>query len=359
MIYDMSIDFKDLKDVVGLIGIYAICNDYDDKHYVGQTKDIQGFYKRWRTHRKMLRDNKHENPYMQNSYNKNGEYRFKFKILELVEDQNNLDICEKKWIDQLKSRSTENGWNIDYFDDKYYRKQGDRIPKKIKEYVVLSPDNKIYKFTNINKFKINQGLVGSAFGEMLAGNCKSSKGWKSLNPEHIKNIEATTVIYNVISPDEKMYTFSNPSQFMKQHSINCDTRFYRMLKGSVEYCLGWRLNTTEKKYREILSPWGEIIKFTKDSEICGKYGLSPSKISELFQGKRKSTNGWKLPYVETHYHEVISPLGDIHKVYNVSEFVRLNDLNNSNFNRLLTGKLNCSQGWRLKSYNPLTISTRT
>ena len=50
-----------------MIGIYAIHNIKTDKYYIGQSKDIEH---RWKQHKSRLKNNKHENEHLQNSYNK-------------------------------------------------------------------------------------------------------------------------------------------------------------------------------------------------------------------------------------------------------------------------------------------------
>jgi group I intron endonuclease len=360
--YDMGIDFKLIKSLRGVCGIYAIYNKNDLKHYVGQTKDPLGVYRRWRSHRKMLRNNKHENVYLQNSYNKHGEGCFKFKILEVVKDLTLLTPREKYWIDNLKSRSNENGWNIDYFDNKHIRKQTNRENRKNqKTYEVLSPNKVKYVFTDIKEFKILHGLTNSAFGEMINGKCKSSKGWTSLHPDHIKMVNESKRTYKILSPDDKLHTVETPFSFMKNNGLSKhQDYFYKMLRGEVKYCKGWRLEgVASPPTKRLLSPWNEIITFTKNSEMCKKYNISESKISTILSGKRKSFKGWKLPYEEDNYHQILSPSLEVFKIYNVCLFAKEHNMHNSNLNSLLNGRLKSMKGWKLLTHNPLVVSTRT
>ena len=135
-----------------------------------------------------------------------------------------------------------------------------------------------------------------------------------------------------------------------------------MLNAEIEYYKGWRLESTpplDIEYKELLSPWGEIIRFSKNCEVVKKYGLTDSQVCELLTKRKKSAKGWKLPYPKDNYHEVLSPDGVIHKVYNVSDFGKEHELNSSNFNRLLRGQAKSHKGWKLLKYNETVITTRT
>ena len=70
-------------------GIYGIVNKINGKTYVGQTGER--FLRRYWHHQWKLRDNSHDNDYLQNAWNKYGEDNFEFIILEVVNDQNLLD----------------------------------------------------------------------------------------------------------------------------------------------------------------------------------------------------------------------------------------------------------------------------
>jgi len=77
--------------------IYTITNKYNNKIYVGSTKDIKA---RWNKHKNELKLNRHRNPHMQYSYNKYGKDCFVYEILE----ECTLDLLlyiEMYWINML------------------------------------------------------------------------------------------------------------------------------------------------------------------------------------------------------------------------------------------------------------------
>jgi len=91
-----------------ICGIYRITNTVNGKSYVGQSVDVKS---RISHHRSELRNNRHENSYLQNAWNKYGEENFTFEILERC-SRNELDEREIYYIDHFKTYKTFNGYNL-------------------------------------------------------------------------------------------------------------------------------------------------------------------------------------------------------------------------------------------------------
>jgi len=89
-----------------MTGIYRIKNMITGKCYVGQSKiDIEG---RWKTHIRELRNNKHLNNKLQNTWNKYGEENFIFGVIEECEVEQ-CNEMERYWIAYYDS--FHNGYN--------------------------------------------------------------------------------------------------------------------------------------------------------------------------------------------------------------------------------------------------------
>src|SRR6056297_526992 len=88
-------------------GIYKIQCCITGVIYIGSATVC--FNKRWKKHRQRLRNNYHENSYLQNAWNKYGQNNFKFNVVEDMSDATNEMIKEKEvyWISQYfpKGRS--------------------------------------------------------------------------------------------------------------------------------------------------------------------------------------------------------------------------------------------------------------
>ena len=90
-------------------GIYAIKNKINSKVYVGSSKSV---HYRWSgQHKPRLRKGKHENAHLQHAWNKYGENKFEFLILEECEESV-LANKEEYWIEHYKSWDREFGYNL-------------------------------------------------------------------------------------------------------------------------------------------------------------------------------------------------------------------------------------------------------
>jgi group I intron endonuclease len=81
-------------------GIYKIVNKTNGKYYVGSSRNIK---LRWKQHRDRLANNRHENDYLQHSWNKYGPSHFDFFMIEnalpnelLITEQKYLNVAEKE-----------------------------------------------------------------------------------------------------------------------------------------------------------------------------------------------------------------------------------------------------------------------
>jgi group I intron endonuclease len=91
-----------------LCGIYCIRNITNNKKIVGSSYDIMH---RFATHKNKLKYNLHNNPYLQNAWNKYGGKSFSFEIIEeCLED--NLIAREDFFIVEFKTLDRNFGYNF-------------------------------------------------------------------------------------------------------------------------------------------------------------------------------------------------------------------------------------------------------
>lgn len=92
-------------------GIYGIRNKINGKIYIGQT--MMSFGDRWDCHKAQLRGGYHENPHLQNSWNKYGEENFEFIIVYDCQNQEDKDFVNQLEIDEIaKYKSFGLAYNI-------------------------------------------------------------------------------------------------------------------------------------------------------------------------------------------------------------------------------------------------------
>ena len=89
-------------------GIYCIENTITNQKYIGQSINIKY---RWRKHRSALNTNKHDNAYLQNSWNKYGQDNFKFYVLEMC-DIDQLNEREIYYIEKFNTLDRNYGYNL-------------------------------------------------------------------------------------------------------------------------------------------------------------------------------------------------------------------------------------------------------
>lgn len=133
-------------------GVYKIENLFDNKIYIGSSINIKN---RKYKHFWMLRNNMHDNNHLQNSYNKFGEKKFTFTILELcnIED---LVTLENKYIDMYKTDNSEFGYNLAKVNEFRRNTFNDNVKLKLSKYN-LDKNGNIKKFilTEISNNKSN------------------------------------------------------------------------------------------------------------------------------------------------------------------------------------------------------------
>jgi group I intron endonuclease len=105
-----------------MIGIYQIKNKFNNKRYIGKSKNI---FKRLDSHIEYLLSNKHHNYYLQKDFIKNGYNGFTYEILDIC-DFEDLNKLESEYINQLDI----NDYNINGINNKH--RKPNKVIEKIK-----------------------------------------------------------------------------------------------------------------------------------------------------------------------------------------------------------------------------------
>jgi group I intron endonuclease len=123
-------------------GIYKIENKVNGKIYIGSSIEV---HVRLMNHKYMLRANKHDNEYLQKSFNKYGEDNFIFSLVELC-DIAELIVKENFYIDKFSSNDLKLGYNLAKVNE--FRRNNFNNEVKIKNSKI-----NLLKNGNFTKFK--------------------------------------------------------------------------------------------------------------------------------------------------------------------------------------------------------------
>lgn len=285
------------------VGIYAIYSKKSNKIYIGKTNHKKGFFGRWEDHRELLRINKHDNPYLQHSYNKNGENDFYLKIIEICERNDpNLQTKEWTWIEKLEAMYFQKGWNIDSHE-RYEKRSSKYRPKskRLSKFEFINPNGEIIMGQNLKKFARENGLCDGNLNKVLHGKLHSHKGYKSTNPDfHRKYNE-----YKLISPDNKEYIFNNIMKFSKENNLKF-SNVSAILLSKKAHTKGWRLQNPKVEFIPIINNYLKYYYvFSESKQVIFKF-KSVRKFHLQYFNKEPLRNFYSfLDKVKTSFKDLI------------------------------------------------------
>jgi group I intron endonuclease len=347
-------------------GIYCVYNKINKKCIVGLTK--RQFKKRWSDYKTGLRGNRYKNTILQNNYNKYGENEIIFGILEEI-DPINIDALKNRenyWIDFLKSRKEENGFNLrdggnlNVFSDVIKQNMSIASYKKLNRfYRFKSPSGEIVDAQDLPSFcSLNGDLTPQKMVDVFTGRIKSYKGYTSVDsnftPKKNRSIK-------VISPTGEEYTINRFDKFSKEHGLS-PSCLAMLASGKHEQHFGWRLKfpiqkekkQKKKKECELRTPLGEVIRIDDLLDFSKKNELNYRCLCRVSNGNLSSYKGYthKNSTCETKYQKktsFISPLGEEFLIIGpIKKFCISNDLNYSLMTEVKNGNRKHHKGWKLK-----------
>lgn len=139
-----------------MIGIYKIQNKIDKKLYIGYSSNIN---LRFNQHRYKLRNNIHENKYLQNAWNKYNEESFIFEIIETCSIENCIEK-EDFYVQLFKTCHRKYGYNLAITGVGSIGKMPDEIVKKASQTRKLNAEKRGYWFDKKTIKKQAEGRKG-------------------------------------------------------------------------------------------------------------------------------------------------------------------------------------------------------
>jgi group I intron endonuclease len=273
-------------------GIYKLTNQKTGRFYIGKAEGKLGFYMRWYHHRQALRNNIHKNGYLQNSYNKHGEYCFTFEILEIKDYGDPLVDLESDYIVNLGAMYFAKGFNI---KNEKNQSQPPKIVREnhhnSKEFELLDPEGNLIKGRNLTQFCEEFGFQQSSMFNVIKGVNKSSNGFRSPNPEfHLVKKE-----YRLRSPEGELIIFDNMAEFARNIGVDQST-VSRVLSGSSSNTKGYHLESPSPENQKYLDrlfnkkclvnkDLGIIVTFVSINTFSLKYKIRRDAVYDFFSGR--------------------------------------------------------------------------
>lgn len=213
-----------------MIGIYQILNIVNNKYYIGSSLDV---FKRFRTHKRNLKLNKHHNRHLQRSWKKYGESAFEFIVIQSCDKIERLNL-EQYYLNTLKPEyniaiSAASPMENRKHSIKTIRKlTGPRGPNK------ATSENRIWSTERKEKYK-----------EFLKTNPRfHNEKTKKKMSETSKRLNRFNDLKNTIEKQKKPIIDSNGNHF---HSLTAASNFHNISISTICDILKGRHFKTRKK----------------------------------------------------------------------------------------------------------------
>lgn len=161
-------------------GIYKITNLHNGKIYIGSAYNLSN---RISVHKMRLKDRTHKNPHLQNAWNKYGEDKFIFDVVEIVENKDLILEREQFYLDSFKAYNRDIGYNIARIagnaagvrpSKETRKKQSISAKRRPKRVISASHRENLSKALSGKGYKLNWKDVRMIRKEYVTGNQKQS-----------------------------------------------------------------------------------------------------------------------------------------------------------------------------------------
>jgi group I intron endonuclease len=217
-------------------GIYKITNTKNNFYYIGSSVDITS---RFCNHRSSLRKNSHNNPKLQNAWNKYGEHCFSFEIVELC-DPTKLYRIEQKHLNKIKGCSKT--YNIVFIVGGFPDSAGHKNPRWInvshnKKKIIKQYWRKHHTVKTIQFMKDEFGYGGSIARRVI----------KEIKDElNMPNRMKDNTIYHFKNLKTGESFKGTRQHFIKQYDICCTTVSELVVAKTLQTRSGWIISQSSK-----------------------------------------------------------------------------------------------------------------
>ena len=219
-------------------GIYKITCLPNEKVYIGSAVDLD---KRFNVHFSTLKNKKHDNQYLQNTWNKYGSENFTFEVIEFIDDVRCLIRAEQVWLDYFKGANPRYGFNI---CPKAGSSLGVKRSAETRAKISLTGKG------NQNARGFKHTLEARTKLALLAKGNRNRRGLKhtleSLTKMTLGRVKNNPFYYVAISPDKRVYDhILNLKAFCKDHNLDVST-MGDVARGKSKHHKGWQCQRVKK-----------------------------------------------------------------------------------------------------------------
>ena len=283
-------------------GIYMILNTYNNKCYVGSTKN---FYKRKLEHWNLLNKNKHHSNHLQKSYLKYGANKFVYIVLEECEIEKLLER-EIFWINLKKSIKPSHGYNI-------------AVPQRNENFSIRQDTkDKLLRATYKQHYSKNPTISIEDFMKGKRGRHLKLKGIDQKEKVFVFNKNTGTKEYEFESISKAASHFKISQKrisdvcngrkkswvgyiFVKEKDYNPETEYRIVYKKDIPK--EFRIPIIRQPFKGnplkcINIETNEEIIFNSKFEAIEQLGFTQSGINKVLYGSRKSHKGYKFELIK-------------------------------------------------------------
>lgn len=319
-----------------ICGIYEIRNKVNNKVYIGQSRNIS---RRWNDHVRELNNNIHDNYHLQQSWNLYGKENFRFTIVALC-SADELNELEAFYIDKMNSMNSDYGYNIRFVDDNdvyTYNDEGLKHLSDAHEFQFRPVNqyddekNKLFRYKSLKEASRCNDIDVTGIRNNAVFNSQHKRLWKYKNSywlfdEDCEWFEACNIDeYRDLSKFKvNKYEFPSGKYICQYNSIKEASKDNDVTVDVISLCIrqaqnhsggytyrnadNYEVNTDiiidyKKKPSASCKPvlcldakTGFIIKEYPSALSAKNDGFSPSHITEVCNGKRKTCGGFKWKY---------------------------------------------------------------
>ena len=276
-----------------------ILNLVNNKCYVGSSKNIKS---RKYQHTKELRDGVHHNSHLQASWNRYGEDKFLFTVLEKVIDKADLHDRELHWMQVKQSLDREFGYNLGM------PKLADGMDIRPETKLKLQEASYRQHYGKNNLISFEDFMSGKRAKDLkeLKGNDHLKKRifvFDNKTGERVKEYPSITALIEEMGRGpERVLSKLNLSHkgliYIKEEDFDENTVYKKHYKERPTYIPKGSFNGHAVETYDLITS-ETVQEYPNKKALADSYGTSVKYLNKVFEGSKKSFRGLGIRYCKS------------------------------------------------------------